>query len=186
MEIIIDVDGVLAETAKAVVRIVNNRFGTHFTKNDCVNWNQDFGVCTFNQIVVPAMENPAFVESLEPVPDARESVVKLYAEHTVIIATVIPYGSELARIRWLDKHGIKFHYFVNTLRLGKDQIRGDVLIDDNIENIATFSRERPAILFDQPWNRQFLTELRVYDWKDALRQIQLAPPWILWNISRRG
>ena len=175
MEIIVDVDGVLAETAKAVVALINQQYDTHFTKNDCNTWNRDFKVCTFNQIVIPAMERPDFVRSLEVVVGAQDYMHRLWKDgHTITIATVLPFGSEPARIQWLTKHGIKFHHFVNTLQLGKHRLRADLLIDDKVETVDAFADHSAAMLFDQPWNRKYnanLTNLRVYGWSDVYYQI---------------
>ena len=72
------------------------------------------------------------------------------------------------RTEWLKRH-FNAHPYDILYGHNKWYVRGDVLIDDKIENIDLWSKAFPAgrgRLFDRPWNQS--SDLpRLYSWKTA-------------------
>jgi 5'(3')-deoxyribonucleotidase len=58
----------------------------------------------------------------------------------------------------------------------KNVSTADVLIDDKMENINDWCEsDRPAVLFDQPWNHQYIPPLFAHtalDWPDVVKAVK--------------
>ena len=96
--------------------------------------------------------------------------------HTFIIATSRPENATSDTIDWLSLYfkGIPLAGIV----IGnepKRTIKADLLIDDRVENVVDWKAGRPAILFDQPWNREAPDSIGVHrakGWGETIAKVR--------------
>lgn len=91
----------------------------------------------------------------KPYDDILEQLEVLYKHHTINIVTKQPVGLEKYTLEWLEKYNVKYHNIMFTQN--KNLIRGDVLIDDYIDNLEKFTIGTPVCM-DQPWNQEWKGE----------------------------
>ena len=159
MKILVDVDGVLAETVSPAVRWVNWKYGTKFRKSDIREYDQPLkGTGTdIGAVLRILMRDAAFVRDLHSVPHAPWAMGVLMVSHQLTIATSRPSCVDQVTRRWLGRRGIWYNEYVNTEGKSKSALEGDVLIDDCAANCQEFALTgRPAILFTQPCNLRAL------------------------------
>jgi len=170
VKILVDVDGVLAETVSPAVRWVNWKYGTKFRKSDIREYDQPLkGTGTdIGAVLRILMRDAAFVRDLHSVPHAPWALQSWIRSHRIVIATSRPSCVDQVTRRWLGRRGIWYNEYVNTEGKSKSALEGDVLIDDCAANCQEFvATGRPAILFDQPWNRN----APVYPWERIHRAL---------------
>ena len=153
LHLVIDIDGVIADHALAILRRLRERHGLHVSKEQLTTWNPTIGEIAVGAELEDALQDPEFVLSMELIKDARTALIELVKDHSITIATSRPPTMDEHTRKWLDQKGIPFHRYANTSRHGKGSVIGDVLVDDYPKSVIDFSTSgRPAILFDQPWN----------------------------------
>lgn len=160
MNILLDVDGVLADFPSAALRYINARAGREHLLGDIeehdilkslalLHWQDAFDLwCAETDVC----------RQLEVYDGAQVFVEKLRGMGDLIIVTS-PYSAVPtwmhARLAWLEEHfGIHKRDVVFCKR--KELVRGHVLIDDKLENCEAFAssgQHRDTIVFDRPWNR---------------------------------
>ncbi|WP_167859650.1 5' nucleotidase, NT5C type [Paenibacillus cymbidii] len=99
-----------------------------------------------------------------PFPSAIEVLGELAAQHRLSIITARPPLFQDVTLRWLAHHGVPYHRiaFTENKLEACMEAKVDVLIDDAPHYAREFAeRNRPVILFDQPYNRDVSHE-RVY------------------------
>ena len=107
----------------------------------------------------------------------------LFLKHLITIATARPDAVGLATACWLHRRGFHYDCFAHCEHQRKADLAGDVLVDDNAENCQEFAATgRTAILFDQPWNRQFIPGdgsrvIRAKGWGDVRRILGYRKGW---------
>lgn len=149
MRIILDVDGTITNTDKAVVELYREITGdkaTDYKNNDA--WSYD-KICPLwtREEQNRAFINPRLFELMKPFDRAAEIISKLKSEgHEVIIATIhnpkgVQFKSELLKrivpcvdtviyIDTFSSNGTNF-------KMDKSFIYGDVIVDDNLSNLKT-------------------------------------------------
>ena len=176
MKIIVDVDGVLADLMTLVVAWVNARYGTHFKRSDIREWNQPLeGTGTdIGTVIAELMLDDTFLLKIPSVEGSIGGMKCLNCRYHVMLATARPHSATSLTMKWLWKRDIHWKNYVTCVHHPKSQERGDVLIDDNVDNCLQFAGTgRVAILFDQPWNRDFIGAsgsriVRARGWEDVL------------------
>lgn len=151
MKIIIDIDGVLAETQQYA--LLQNSIEEV--------WDSEFA----SQVLTPteSLDIPVVLQA----PWAIAQLRLLGCE--IIYATGRPKELERITHEWLCKH----FGFVHRLWLirTKADLLGDLLIDDSPEQIQAWARtDRPYIVFDRPWNKH-IPGPRATDWSSVVKQI---------------
>jgi 5'(3')-deoxyribonucleotidase len=157
-KLVVDVDGVIADQITPVLKRLNEKDpDLNMTKDQIRKWDQPIKGPKTSTDIKTEIENSLcdsqFVFNMGLIPGAKEALIELAKKHEIIIATTRPSVSNEATQEWLRENGIPFHRYVNMRLLGKGCVSGDILIDDNPDNIFAFSAKgRHAFLFDQPWN----------------------------------
>lgn len=189
MRIAIDIDDVLTDFLSEFLHWRNRRFGTRWQRQDfwSYDWVRVFAEDrqTLNAVLFDFF-NSREIRKIAPMPGAKRGIKKLKKRgHHMSIVTSRPRLIAELTGDWLQRHfhdAFEMIYFSdnpewNSPGLSKGQIadawQADVLIDDQIR----FCREAadhgvPALLFDNPWNRQeALVEniYRVITWGDIVR-----------------
>ena len=159
MEILLDVDGVVADFSGYLLRSVYSEL----TADDVICWDIMSLMTEEQRVMAIARLKSADWWLNQPVMlGAKEAVETLREDGHNIHWVTSPWYScarwEWARRLWLDRHfGAKPQDITSTYR--KDLICGDVLVDDKFEHVHGWCRrqERPGILFDAPYNRDMDT-----------------------------
>lgn len=150
--IFIDVDGVVANLIEPWLEDYNRDFSDSLRPADIKAWDiSRFVKPEAKQAIFKYIENPAIYDRVKPIPGALETVNYFRALGLrVVYATTIAPGTWGRKYQWLTDHG-----FITSSRdyieIGdKGLLRGEILIDDNIDNLSAFQGKR--VKFSQPWN----------------------------------
>lgn len=151
MVILLDVDDVLVNFTSEVNDFVNKKFNTNYKYEDStwgfVNYEDEH-----REYAMTLARSYEFISNLEFKDGAVEFVNTLTSNgHDVIFLTSALEGVLDARSKFLSK---AFPHLKNNIILAKrkDIIAADIIIDDNINNVAT-SRAKHKILVRCPWNK---------------------------------
>ena len=176
MMIICDIDCVINDLMDKVLLIYNSRHGKNIKMSDITTY--DFCDCLPSEDA-DAMEelfkDKELWDSLEPLPDSRwgiETLINL--GHKVVFAT----ATHACNFEWKCKWMIEKFGLINSndiIRImDKGLLKGDVIIDDCLDNLTRSSCER--ICLDYPYNRDerldYIYDIkRAYNWQDIINII---------------
>ncbi len=159
--ILLDVDGVLADFLSGAIKVLNRAYNRDITLEQYAKeWGKwgtyDYYGITVEQFWKPIDETHNFWMDLEPMPWATKLYTALSAVGDVTILTMPNADPNCGRqkLQWLDYHlGIK----PDAVMLGarKYLLAGNgVLIDDYHKNVDTFKAYGgQAILIPSTWNK---------------------------------
>lgn len=173
MRILVDMDEVLACWVERVLEWWNQDNGTALTPDDVKSWNIIESMGPEAKYFLRSCMRSGDFWDLKPIDGAIEGMKKLIDDgHDVIIVTAVPRHAAIAydrKLEWLRKNMPFFplNNFIAAQR--KDLVAGDLLIDDNADNLKTFGSN--SIAFDRPWNRDHYG-LRVKNWAELLQLIE--------------
>ncbi len=171
MTILVDMDDVLEQLVEAMLRYVNERYGTSVRPEDVVQWDLTRAFPTLTREMVYSPEyDESFWSTVAPMPGADEVLRRLMEEgHEIYVVTASEYETlrqkmEDLLFRWFPY--LDWSHVIITSN--KQLIRGDVLIDDGPHNLIGGSYRK--ILFDRPHNRSFdeksVGAVRVRNWAE--------------------
>ena len=157
MRVAVDVDGVLAETMEAWIRIFNKTHGARFTLKDIDSWSSwiKFGITKdeFYRILDGTWDNWADIPPTEP--DLAKKVQRTEQYGILDIVTGRSPKTVPAVKQWIKDQGIEYRKFVRVFgwrqKIGLDY---DVFIDDAPELMPMIPKKPGAygILYQRPWN----------------------------------
>jgi 5'(3')-deoxyribonucleotidase len=177
MRVLLDVDGVIADSSGAFLQGLYYTSGIAATPGDLTDW--DFQVALG---ITPEQERLAWdyvAQDLAAIPDlprAVEAVNRIAAVHQVVFVTApqldIP-GWVPAREAWLGK---RFGAMPVIHTHHKQLIPGDWFIDDRLTNVRHWAAANlggHAILWAAPYNRApssapWITRTADWEWVEAL------------------
>jgi 5'(3')-deoxyribonucleotidase len=168
----IDVDSVLADVIPIWADEYTRRTGTRITKKEFVNWD----IPTVLP-VTPAQVYNYFsyvwkhrwreIPSTEP--DIGAVIKRIHRKgYRISIITkrerpTVPYVA-----MWLDLHNVYMDELIFIYdAMPKANYPFDILIDDAPKNLVDIIAPKAAILFSQPWNRNFDWPIRVDSLSEA-------------------
>ena len=143
--ILLDCDGPLADFDKSAIRFLRTIVSE--------DWVPPLGVWGYIHSLLPDCVRefeahcmaPGFVANMEPVKGAKEALERLQQMATVYAVTTPWPGAHHwpgERIAWLERLGIPHHNIV--LTGAKYLVRGDILVDDRIENLTKWLFHHPG------------------------------------------
>ncbi len=168
----IDVDSVLADVMLVWVDEYNKRRNTKITKQDITKWDIPT-VLPITPEEVYEYFSHVWRERWKEIPptepaigDVTERLHRKGYRISVITKRERPTAAYVAR--WLDLHDI----YTDDLLFIYDAVPKanypfDVLIDDAPRNLIDVTAPKTAILFNQPWNRDFHWPVRVNKLSEA-------------------
>lgn len=184
MKLLIDQDQVICKWAERILERYNVFYKTSFTRDDVKDyWAME---TILGPQGIPFMKacssEPEFYTRLDPVEGAVEGMKTLHdAGHELRIVSAVPIGQELAyhgKAQWLRDHipwfDLKNFFAVHK----KDEVVGDLLLDDSLKNIDSFAATGSvAVIFDCPWNQNYdplpgRTVKRVKSWPEFLALVK--------------
>lgn len=172
LQIILDQDGVLADTQSELIKRYNAEYGLKYTCDDITEWD-------LNKIQQPNTDiqkyflQRGFFRSLKPIKDAQEiiSLLTLMGDE-LFVATASPIEGMVDKVLWIKKY-FPFIPGKNIILINrKDMLCGDIILDDALHNLSPTKVKFP-IIYDRPWNRKDGKHLiRVYNWFDFFEVVQ--------------
>ena len=174
MEILMDVDGVAADTANHVFDSlgISEEERKKFKRWDFISDMSEGDEKRGREL----LKDPYFWETIPVKRDAKRVIREIEQRGHRIRWLTSPYPScaEWApvRRRWINRNfGGRWPI---TIERNKEKIDGDALVDDKPDNIRKWYDAHPlghAILFDTPFNQDFKWGTRA-NWSNMIRTLQ--------------
>lgn len=156
MLILVDLDGVLRDTAKTALDWIKEKYGAKFEKREWKKWNPTFGGhISGAEAALAVTVDPLWIEQIPAIPYASTATRAIFEMgHDVEICTCVPHTTERYTLEWLNRHQITYQGLRFFQGPGdKATYPGHVLIDDHPDAVAAFLGKL-GILFNQPWNQR--------------------------------
>jgi uncharacterized HAD superfamily protein len=178
--ILIDIDGVLADSEAVYRTILSDMYGTMLVRPQRTYGFSDH----FTPGQVKAMLEVFYAKHLmapKQIPLARDAVTLLLKDHEVTFVTARPERTREGTKAWLNHNG--FHapvYFTGKkLEFAKSK-NAFLIVEDKLATANTFAEAGvAALLYNQRWNRLNNTDqtihpdvIRVFDWMHAYDEIE--------------
>jgi uncharacterized HAD superfamily protein len=176
-EIGFDIDGVVADTMKAFIRVARDEFGINYISKEQITsyWIEEclpIPLDIIKTIINRLLADPFGIE-LEPLPGAREALVRLAAHGRLTFVTARPVKEPIEawlvsllsdvprgdiRVIATGQHSAKARVL--------EELKLKYFIDDHLETCQDLHKKGiRTIVFDQPWNRGHTPFLRIRSWK---------------------
>lgn len=171
-----DIDGVVADTAKAFIRLARDEYGlgdidpadiTAFQVEDCLDMNPELVDTIFGRLLTDPIDN-----GLEPMPHAVSVLGELAATAPLTFITARPQKEPIER--WLQRVlGPTVSRNMRLVAMGEHDGKGDYIkgmglryfIDDRAETCIRLAAEGLSpYVFTQPWNHGRHQLPTVDDW----------------------
>ena len=175
--ILVDVDGVVADTHVSWLVRYNRDFNDDLTPSEITRWAMhEFVKPECDKKIYDYLSLPDFYDDCPPIAGAMWGIVALRAfGHRVVFVSA---GLHENKVIWLAKLGFlrEFPYkndprptTAKDIILANDKslIRADYMIDDREANFDGFVGE--GLLFTQPWNQDSNYKYRMNDWCDIIK-----------------
>lgn len=151
MTVLIDIDSTITNFAEVLLKYLNEQYSTHYSINDITHW--DWFTATFSNPWKP-LELEKFWNEVQVMPEAISAIKTLCDKGVKVYLVTASFFTDTLGLK--IRNVLKAFDGVLTDRnvivaQNKSLILGDVMIDDNIENLKT-CRCPHKILFKQPWN----------------------------------
>lgn len=179
--ILIDIDGVLAETHQLWLDKINERYNRNHTIDECTNWSFHIPL-NLDESIYKYWDEPGHFENANLVPEALHGLESLWFNHNCYILGAASYQTDaiVQKWRWLNRHFPFIKKENVVFAKDKSVVHGDYLIDDSVENVVRFVNRnnvphREALLFNRPWNLDYSEDSsrvhRVSGWKEILSHL---------------
>jgi len=153
--LLIDVDNVLRDMITPVCKIYNRKYGTAFCKHDVKEYNLNKTFVNMTDDLEYYRDFPIEVLFKAPTEEKNTSLDmnNLYNLYQIVLVTHQLKGFEDYTLKWLEKKEIPYHdiCFIKD----KFNVKGDVFLDDRIENLEAYKENNPrsdVVAYIQPWN----------------------------------
>jgi 5'(3')-deoxyribonucleotidase len=163
--IIVDMDGVLADTYVKFIDRYEAAFGRRPTRKELLGrkvYDLEGAADIRN-----AMYEEGFFRDISVVPEAVEVMRELYDNHEVyIVSTAAEFKhSYKDKWEWLEEHFPFIHFNRIVFCGNKSIVHGDYMIDDKVSNLAGFNGK--GLLFDALDNHYDTEYHRVHNWEEV-------------------
>lgn len=145
--LVVDIDGVLADHVPALLAEHNRNREVPISREEITDYHMLAGAVRVVYADERRIEEMPLID--ENAPGVLAELIRLGC--FVIIATTRPERLRKVTEHWLAKHRIPYHELCFTAR--KVSVRGDILIDDNPDEVLAWATaRRTALLYSHPWN----------------------------------
>jgi len=181
MKILVDIDGVVCDLVGEVLDRLNKKIGTKFKHDHITEWNffhENSQVFTEDElkVVKEIFNQEGLTNEVSLMPGAKEILEELSAKGHEIVWLTAPWKHSKTwcydRTLWIERN--LSHISKNIVfAWNKEDIPGDILIDDNPEFIEKWRKNNTGLtfLFRQPWNIKVGLENDMKflnDWNDKI------------------
>ena len=170
----IDLDGVVCDFASAANEWVAAQMGVTPIKTDRWDWYLGYGEGVeevWGRLWAEAVPDGLFL-ACNPIDGALDALDDLWSGgYTLVFCTARPMSAAVDTEAWLKMHGFgTCPLFVTADSRSKRHLGVDLLIDDKPETIGRHRADgRQAVLFKQPWNRDYWHKLpSVSGWSEVV------------------
>ena len=197
MNIYVDFDDCLCETARYFSGLAKEMFGIH-TPYEAIQYfelEKSFSLTEEQHKEMMAEgHRPEVLLSYQETPGASETVNRwIDSGHTVSVITGRPYSAYAASREWLDRHGLARARLYCLNKYGRDNFGGvgpfslgleeyyqmhfDYAIEDSPAAFRFFSHlpDLQVLVYDRPWNRECDfpggNYRRCHNWEEIRRQV---------------
>lgn len=168
MTILLDVDCVVADLMPEWLRRYNLDYDDNRLLDEITHWDMTKFVKTeCGKRIYGYLSIPDLYNRVEPVKGAIEGIDYLRSRGWKIVYVSAGLSQAQAKYDWLLQRGLLHNEGEYIAAYDKSLIRGDVLIDDRMDNVRDFPGA--SILFTQPWNAWVRTTRRMNGWSDIER-----------------
>ena len=159
MRILLDIDGVVADLLPYWLELINRYYGERLLLDEITCWEvHKFCKNAKPEQIYSFFEEPGFFLHLDPVPGSLTAVNQLLATgHEIVFVTACNAGHSDKR-RWVQRHFPNFNLENIVFAERKELIKGDIFVDDNVDNVRAYQLEHPgalAVCFAAPHNRDY-------------------------------
>jgi uncharacterized HAD superfamily protein len=113
----IDIDNTIADTEGLILKRLNARFGTSYSRSQLTSWHVEKAL-DLNQeqtrFVAALLQDESFWRALKPLPQAAEGVEILSSQDEIVYLTARPKAIADVTVQWLDH----FNFPVGEMILG--------------------------------------------------------------------
>ena len=174
MQIVCDVDGVLADLHTEWLARYNARYDDRLTVDQVTSWSWHEHVSPkCGSAIYEILLDEDLYDPILPVAGAIAGIARLRAlGHTIVFATTCSFGMADQKARWLQRfhfcevqaHGSLPPDFVVTAQ--KHLLAGDLLIDDGPHNVRQWimATQRRAIMLRMPYNEGLAMPSMFWPW----------------------
>lgn len=174
LTIVLDADGVMANTKKELIKRYNQEYGLNFKAEDLTEWDLT-KVQKENTDMMKYFRQRGFFASLEPVKGARYYTKKLIddGEDIVVGTASCTEGME-------DKIQFFKQYFPfiprENIMIGsrKDLFKADILLDDYVKNLKTSQCKHPLLFtYENVYTYKEEGFYKIANWAHFYETVQL-------------
>jgi 5'(3')-deoxyribonucleotidase len=170
----LDIDGVCVNpTEDPFLPRVNQLEGTHYTLADITTFDyRDCLPLKHAQMIMEMWADPKLYDDMQPDPKAVAAIARMRRFSRVVALSTPTIGHSDSKLRFLIRPPLSFPKKDIIILFDKSLVIGDVLIDDNIENLLSFNGE--MICFAQQWNLTWDPDLglRTNNWRRIVPKIR--------------
>ncbi len=184
-KIAFDIDGVVADTMASFIKVAKEDYGIEGIKREEITsyWLED---CLpipdeiIGEIISKILEDP-FKTGLKPIKGAVEVLTELSQKSPLTFVTARPVKEPI--VSWLKQTLIYVDpQRINVIATGKHEAKVNVLkelgisyfLEDHLETcLQIFEAGIKAIVYDQPWNQGNTPFLRVKNWTELKKLLDI-------------
>ena len=168
---LIDIDDTICDTVPIWIRRYNRKYKDHLKVKDIQEWDlAQYTVPECGMKIYDILEQGNLYKFAKPIPLALDGVMALRSiGFEIAYSTAGNPKASVYKYQWLKDHDFwhsKDHYIQTA---SKHLIKGDLMIDDNYNNIINFYGH--GILYGQPWNSRYTYSNRVDNWKPIIDNV---------------
>lgn len=171
MYALIDIDDTLANTIKVWIRRYNSKYKDRLKVKQILDWNlAQYTVPECGNKIYDFLKSKTIYNYVKPLPYASEGLQKFRdLNFKIVFITGGTPEISVYKYKWLKDNGFwkSGDHYIQTA--SKYLIRGDILIDDNFENVSKFLGY--SLLIDAPWNLKYSFKNRMNGWKQIIENI---------------
>lgn len=179
MIILVDIDGVVADTQQRWLNLYNAEYVDSLCVEDIREWQvHRFTKPECGARIYDYLRMPDLYDEVLPVDGAVLGLSRIrQMGHTV---RYVSAGFYNGKVKWLHDNAFLVDYPHGTdaweatrdvvLTADKSMIRGDILVDDRYDNVAEFPGH--GILFNRPWNAAEPWASRADNWEEVVVKIR--------------
>lgn len=166
--VLIDMDDCINCFTDHLLKVYNQRTGADLKTSDIREWNLqkyigDYGMSIFRE--------EGFFENI-PEKNGSVSVLKdliMSRDYDVYVITACGSNQELEeKYHWFEKYLPEFNRNRIIRCKEKELIHGDVLIDDNPDNLKKCRPFMKTVVYDMPTNQDVTDMIRIHSLKDVV------------------
>ncbi|MGL5977950.1 MAG: 5' nucleotidase, NT5C type [Erysipelotrichaceae bacterium] len=166
--LLFDMDDVITNFLGSVVDIYNMRKGTQYTIHEVRSWDLNG---PFDADIFDIFREEGFFLQLEEKNNATGVLKSLIdsSRYDVYIITACNTATELMeKVQWMEKVLPSFNQSRIIACKEKHIIRGDMIIDDKVENLEACAPFMECILYDMPHNQDCEQFTRIHNLNQLL------------------